>query len=56
VDVVSSNDVLTVVANEMGTETQGTDADTTKNDLSAAEFPEAEQPVMLTTEVFIFYS
>jgi hypothetical protein len=62
VDVVSSGkDALTAVVTHEGeteveSETQGTDAATTKNDLSAAEFPEAEQPVMLTTEVFIFYS
>ena len=58
VDVVSSSkDALrAVVAHEVETEvdaeTHGTDA----ADLAAAEFPEAEQPVMPTTEVFIFYS
>jgi hypothetical protein len=56
VDVVSSSVVAHDIGTEMKVETHGTDATTTKNDLSAAEFPAAEQPVMLTTEVIIFYS
>lgn len=60
VDVVSgSKDALTaVVAHEVDTEveaeTHATDAANTTNDIAAAESPETEQPVMPTTEVFIF--
>ena len=61
-DVVSSSkDALAaVVAHEAETEveaeTPGTDAATTTNELAAAEFSETEQPVLPTSEVFIFYS
>jgi hypothetical protein len=58
--VSSSKDALTaVVAHEVETEakaeTQGTNDATSTNAL-AAEFPETEQPVAPTTEVFISYS
>jgi hypothetical protein len=62
VDVVSSSkDALTAVVpheveTEVESETHGTDAATTTNDLVTGELPETEQPVMPTTEVFIFYS
>jgi hypothetical protein len=62
VDVVSSSmEVLTAdVAHGVGTEvkaeTHGTDAATATNDLAAVGFPETEQPIMPTTNVFIFYS
>ena len=62
VDVVSSSkDALTAVVahgveTEVESETHGTDGDSTTNDLAAGEFPETEQPVMPTSEVFIFNS
>ena len=62
VDVVSSsNDALTrVVTREVEIEvkagTQGTDAATTSKDLTAKELPETDQPIVPTTEVFIFNS
>ena len=57
VDVVTST-ALTAHEVETGVEadTHGTDAATTsKNDLAAEELPDTEQPVVPTTEVFIFY-
>ena len=60
VDVVSiSKDALT--AHEVETEVEvdthvTTPAPTSKNDLAAEELSESEQPVIPTTEVFIFYS
>ena len=59
VDVVSSSkNALTAVEveTEVESEAHGTDADTTTNDLAAKIIPEIEQPVMPTTDVFIFYS
>ena len=60
-DVSSGKDAQTTavahgVESEVEAEVQGTHAVTTTNDLAAAEFPETEQHVMPTTEVFIFYS
>ena len=58
VDTVSSSkDAVHEVETEVETETQGTIVVTTsKNDLAAKELPETEQPVLDTTEVFIFNS
>ena len=59
VDVVSSSkNALSAVEveTEVESEAHGTDADTTTNDLAAKIIPEIEQPVMPTTDVFIFYS
>ena len=44
------------VETEVEAESHKTDAAIGTNDLAAAESPETEQPVVLTTEVFIFYS
>ena len=56
VDVSSSKDALTVVvAHEPEVEAE-TPAVTTTNDLAATELLVTEQPVMPSTEVFLFYS
>ena len=43
------------VENEVDAETQGTDAATATNELAAAESPETDQPVLPSTEVFIYF-
>ena len=55
-DTVVAHEVETEVEAEVEAETPGTDAATATNDLAASEPPETEQPVVPTTEVFIFYS